>query len=454
MAADVSRRFGFRRLSSLVGSRGRVIASTAVWSLAARLAGAANLFVAVPFVLHALGPAQFGAWATLVSLVYFAGFLDFGFGNGTMNLVAAAHGRGDPDEVAVILRESRRALTRIAAGLALLALVALPLVPWHRLLGLPEGMADPSRHAAAAVLFTIVLAVPLNLANRVQLGLGRGDRAYQWQVAGQLLSMALVIWLCRSGASLPVITAAAVATPLLASIANTLQLHGLPWTASASPPVPRHPGIAALIRREGTLFFVLQLTAALAFSADLPLISSLGGPDDAGRYAVVQRMFSVIPISLALVWTPLWPAYRQALAAANVDWAVRTLRRSLLLATVAAACGAFVLAVGADTLTRFWLKQDMAIDGLLLAGCVAWAIVEAAGTALATFLNAASVLRLQVIICCFFATTCLTAKAIAMLTVGYTALPLVTTVSYVLTVLVPLAMLMPRIVARIRRESP
>jgi O-antigen/teichoic acid export membrane protein len=453
MAARVTRMPGIRWLWSFLGSRGRIIASTAAWSLAARLAGVANLFVAVPFVLHALGPAQFGAWATLVSLVYFAGFLDFGFGNGTMNLVAAAHGRGDPGEVAVILRESRRALTRIAAGLALGVLVALPLVPWHRLLGLPADMASVCRDAAAAVLFTIVLAVPLNLANRVQLGLGRGDRAYQWQVAGQVLSMALVIWLCRTGASLPAITAAAVATPLVASIANTLQLHGVPWKWAAAPRTPRDRDIATLIRKEGTLFFVLQLTAALAFSADLPLISSLGGPDDAGRYAVVQRMFSVVPLSLALVWTPLWPAYRHALASANVDWAVRTLRRSVLLASLAAACGAFALAFGAHAITRVWLKQDVAIDGLLLGGFVAWTIVEAAGTAIATFLNAASVLRLQVIICGCFATTCLGGKALAMLSVGYAALPLVTTLSYVLTVLVPIAVLMPRIIARIRSEA-
>jgi hypothetical protein len=63
------------------------------------------------------------------------------------------------------------------------------------------------------------------------------------------------------------------------------------------------------------------------------------------------------------------------------------------------------------------------------------------------------VLRLQVIICGCFATTCLGGKALAMLSVGYAALPLVTTLSYVLTVLVPIAVLMPRIIARIRSEA-
>ncbi|MGH8541353.1 MAG: MATE family efflux transporter, partial [Stenotrophobium sp.] len=150
---------------------------------------AANLFVAVPFVLQALGPAQFGAWATLVSLVTFAGFLDFGFSNGTMNLIAAAHGRGASAEVGNILREGRRNLLWIALWLAAAMLVIVPLIPWFRLLGMSETMIGTSRAAATVVTFATVLAVPLNLATRVQLGLGRGDRAFRWQAVAQLLTL-------------------------------------------------------------------------------------------------------------------------------------------------------------------------------------------------------------------------------------------------------------------------
>ncbi|HSR65874.1 MAG TPA: hypothetical protein VLM17_09785, partial [Xanthomonadaceae bacterium] len=227
----------------------------------------------------------FGAWATLVSLVVFAGFLDFGFGNGTMNLVAAAHGRGSAAEVASVIREGRRTLVLIALALAALVLVALPLVPWHRMLGLKADYAGDCRAAAAAVLFTVVLAVPLNLANRIQLGLGRGDRAFRWQVLGQLATLALVVVLARANASFVVLTAAAVATPLLASLANTLSLSRDP--VLAHPRSGHRPDLARRIRREGLLFFVLQLSAALAFSADLPLISTLRGPADAGTYAIV-----------------------------------------------------------------------------------------------------------------------------------------------------------------------
>jgi O-antigen/teichoic acid export membrane protein len=421
-----------------IGHRGRNILHTGGWSLVAKACTATNLFLCVPFVLHALGPEQFGAWATLVSLVAFAGFLDFGFGNGAMNLLAAAHGRNSPREVATILHEGRRALLRIALWLAVAALVALPMVPWHRMLGMPDSMSSASRNAVAAVLFSIVLAVPLNLANRVQLGLGRGDRAFRWQAIGQLATLAMVIALARAHASLTALTAAAVATPLLASVANTYSVWRDPALAAASPMAgPERANIARRIRDEGILFFGLQLTAALAFSADLPLIAALRGPAEAGTYAIVQRLFSVIPLALSLIWAPLWPIYRQALAAGDHQWVKRTLRHSLKSAVALATIGAAVLAFGFDPITVLWVHKPLVVGGVLLAGFSAWCVVEAAGTALATFLNAASVLRYQLVTACVFATICLVGKVLAITHLGIAWVPWVTVVTYCLASVLP-----------------
>ena len=419
-----------------IGPRGRSILHAGGWSLAAKLAAAANLFIAVPFVLHALGPAQFGAWATLMSMITFAGFLDFGFGNGTMNLIAAAHGRGAQEEVAAVLNEGRNTLVRISLVLGAVVLAVLPLVPWHRLLGLPQEMAGSSRLAAAAVLFTIVLAVPLNLATRVQLGLGRGDRAFRWQFAGQLLTLGLVILLAKSRGSLAMLTATAAATPLIASVANTVLLWRSPEIAKGTSNA-RRPDIAQRIRHEGLLFFVLQLAAALSFSADLPLISALLGPTEAGNYAIVQRLFSVIPLALGLIWAPLWPIYRQALAAGNHEWVAKTLRRSMLFAVlVAASCGCvFILAF--EPIMSLWIRRPLGIGTLLLAGFGIWCVLEAAGTALATFFNAASVMRYQVIVAMIFACTCLSAKVWVIQHFGIVMVPWATAAMYSLTVLLP-----------------
>lgn len=433
--------------ASVIGPRGKRVLHTGAWALIAKMCAAANLFLSVPFVLHAVGSEQFGAWATLVSLVTFAGFLDFGFGNGTMNLIAAAEGRGAREEVATILRESRRMLARLALVLAMVALAIVPLTPWERLLGMPATMAETCRMAAASVLFTIVLAVPLNLATRVQLGLGRGDRAFRWQALGQLLTLSVVIVLARAHASLAALTAAAVATPLLASAANSFTLWQERGVTMSKP--PRHLDIAARIRNEGVLFFVLQMAAALAYSADLPLISALRGATDAGSYAIVQRLFSIIPMGLSLVWAPLWPIYRQALASGDHGWVTRTLRRSIVSAVAFAAVCAAILAVGFDHISALWVHSPLVVTGALLGGFVTWCVIDAAGTALATFLNAASVMRYQVIVASTFALACFAAKVWGIAEIGITSIPWITSIVYCLISLLPFAWFGRRIVGNV-----
>lgn len=438
------KRFGGAPLG--VGVRGRRILHTGLWSMIAKAAAAANLFLTMPFVFQALGAAEFGVWATLVSLIAFAGFLDFGLGNGAMNMVAAAYGRGDNSDIGAIVQEARRALLVIAAALAVVSTLALPWIPWQRMFGAPDATSMSVRASVAVVLFTVAVAVPLNLANRVQLGMGQGDRAFRWQAIGQAITACLVIALAKVGARLELLVAATVTTPLLASIANNFQL----WRSLPAPNRTmrvRDPTIASAICKEGALFFCLQLAAAFAFSADLPLIAAMRGPEEAGAYAIVQRLFSVIPMGLGLVWAPLWPVYRQALAAGDRTWVHRTLRRSLLGAIGLAMVGSLFLSLGFETIARVWFAHPLTVSGWLIVGFAIWCVVDAAGTAIATFLNAAGIMRYQVIVASIFALACLAGKAWSIIHVGTWVLPWVTAIIFLLTNMLPTVLLWPRMMS-------
>ena len=441
----MNRRTTHERIAKLVGPRGRVIAQTGAWSSVAKACGAANLFLSIPFVLQALGPVQFGAWATLVSFIGLVGFLDFGFGNGTMNLIAAARGRNEPAEIATIINEGMRALWKISGWLAIGASIALIAIPWHSLLGLPAAQSGASREAAAAVLTTILLAIPLNLAARVQLGLGRGDRAFQWQALGQLLTLCATVTSARAGAPLPALTAIAIGTPLLSAVANTIDLRRS--YLGNMKCLDRNPTVAQRIRHEGGLFFVLQLAGTLAFASDLPLISALRGPTDAGTYAIVQRLFSIVPLGLSLLWVPLWPAYRQALASGDHAWVVRTLRSTIILTVCSATIGGAVLFLGFAPITQLWIGHHMVVGYWMLGGFAVWYVIDSAGTGLATFLNAASIFRFQVIVATAFAIVCLVGKILAIKSLGSQAVPWTTSVTYVCTVLIPVLVFLPKFIS-------
>jgi len=150
-------------------------------------------------------------------------------------------------------------------------------------------------------------------------------------------------------------------------------------------------------------------------------------------------------LSLSLVWAPLWPVYRQALATGDRNWTARTLRHSLMVAILFASIIGIGIALGFDQITALWVRTHLPVATALLAGFVVWCVVEAAGTALATFLNAASVLRYQLATAIVFAVLCLSIKIWVVTQGNVSMLPWVTAATYVVVAVLPFCWLGPRI---------
>lgn len=429
-------------LDGIIGHRGARILKTGGWALAAKACAAINLFLCVPFVLDALGTRHFGAWAAVVSVITLSNFLDFGLGNGAMNLIAGAKGGNRPEQVPGIIKTAYASLLKTTGVLAL-CFLAVPFLPWHRLLGLPAEDAGISTASVAIVLLAVLATIPLSLANKLQLGLGIGGRAFRWQAAGQLLTATVVILLAKAGYGLPALVAGSALVPISALLMNTREFL-------KSFPKPNHPlhtdhQISRQIRHEGVLFFILQLCAALAFSLDLLLITALSGAEQATNYSIVQRAFSVIPMSLGLFWVSLWPAYREALAANHHHWALRIFRKSTLLAALYAAGIGILIAVLFEPATRLWIGHPINAGAVLIWGYAAWHVLEAVGTSIAMLLNAASIIRYQVAIGALLAFTSLITKTVMLLYASPELLPWVALTCYLLLNLWPTFLLKKRI---------
>jgi O-antigen/teichoic acid export membrane protein len=437
-------------LNGMIGHRGYRILKTGGWALTAKICAAINLFVCVPFVLEALGQRHFGAWAAVVSVITLSNFLDFGLGNGAMNLIAGAKGGNRPDQISGIIATAYASLLKTTAVLTL-SFLAIPFLPWHRLLGLPVADAGISTVSVAIVLFAVLATIPLSLANKLQLGLGIGGKAFRWQAAGQLLTAGIVIFLAKSGYGLPALVAGSALVPLSALLMNTREL--LKDLPKMDNPLHSDSLISKQIRHEGALFFILQLCAALAFSLDLLLITALSGAEQATGYSIVQRAFSLIPLSLGLFWVSLWPAYREALAANHHHWAFRIFKKSTLLAAAYAACFGILIAMLFEQITQLWIGHTINASITLILGFALWHVLEAIGTSIAMLLNAASIVRYQVVIGLIFAFTCLTAKVLILHHMSPDLLPWGTFLCYLLLNFWPVFLLRNKIESMISEKQ-
>ena len=104
-----------------------------------------------------------------------------------MNLIAGAKGRNALDEVATIVHTTYTTLQKTTLLLST-SLCILPFIPWYRLLGLSEAEASISTTSVAVVAIAVLASIPLGIANKIQLGLGQGGKAFRWQALGQVLA--------------------------------------------------------------------------------------------------------------------------------------------------------------------------------------------------------------------------------------------------------------------------
>jgi O-antigen/teichoic acid export membrane protein len=419
-------------------------------ALLARAVQVGTSLITIPLTIHYLGNEEFGIWVTISSLLAMATFADFGIGNGVLNIVAYADGQDDRDSI-------RRAISSGFVVLSAVALVVLGFfaitinwLSWADILHVTSAGAR-SETAPSILVFAVCFAlnIPLDLVQRAQLGLQEGFRSNLWQLLGSIMALAGVIAGIHLRISLPALIAVLAGAPVLATALNTLQffVFGRPDLRPRLSLVSK-----SNIRRIlsfGTLFFVLQLVVAVSFSADSFIIARVLGVAQVPGYSIPQRMFSLISMMVAILVTPLWPAYAEAISRGDIPWVRKTLARSLTFVFVLTCAASVVLLLMARLILAWWIGPQFSVPFVLLVGLSLWSIVESCGAANAMFMNGANIVRFQIIVGSIFGVACVTAKVYATKRFGIQAVPWATLFTYIPIVAVPCVFYVPRALRRL-----
>ena len=427
----------------------RILLSAGATTLS-KVLGLLVTIVSIPLVLNHLGAERFGIWSTLASLVITLQFIDLGIGNGLINAVSEAHGRGDRAAIRRYFSSAVLALSGAALLLLLTPIVATQ-VGWASLFKLTDPLAQQEVAASVAtVMVCIALAMPLALLQRVQIGLQQGFVASLWQCASNLISLVAIVLATQLQLGLPWLVAALLGAPVLAALLNSIV-----FLMRAEPdlrPARRFvtaPAVKRLLAT-GSAFFVLQLAVAGVLYSDSIIIAYQLGASAVAEYAVPERLFSIVSVLLATALGPLWPAYREAIVRGDLPWVKRTLRRSLNLAIGLSFTASLVLVLAGPWLMWQWVGAAVPANPALLWMLGLWKILESAGLALAMFLNGAGVMRLQVLTALIMLAATVLIKPWMVGEMGIVGAPLSTALIYFVVTLVPLAFVIRRELRRIR----
>jgi O-antigen/teichoic acid export membrane protein len=353
-------------------------------------------FVIVPVVLHHLGSERYGVFATITAIAGLVGWADLGIGNGLINEVAASQGRDDRDSLARAVSTAFFALLGLAIVLAVVFAVVYPFVPWRSVFNVGGNAASGVGAAAAAFAVGVLLAIPLAVVQRTEIGMQEGFVASAWQAAGSLIGLTGVLAAVVFGASLPYIVLAVSLAPAIALAGNALQLfyRSRTWLRPSIGQVDR--ATAGRLLRTGSLFFVLQLAVAVAYESDALVLTQILGPPAVTAYSVTMRIFLVVPTFAGFVLAPLWPAYSEAIARGDAQWVRETLRRALRGGLLLSVSGAAILALVARPLIHLW--TGIRPSFLLVGAAATWIVVMTTAAVFAAFLNGARVIRAQIVL--------------------------------------------------------
>jgi O-antigen/teichoic acid export membrane protein len=426
----------------------------AAWStiaaLIARAIAIVSTLATVPLAIGYLGPERYGLWVTISSVTAMLTFADFGLGNGLMNLVADASGHGDRAAAHRAVSSAFYMLSALSASAVVLFIFLYGRIAWADALNVTSLTAAAEAGPSVAVFFAcLALSLPLGLVQRIQLGYQENYISSLWAALGNLLALAGLIAAIHVGAGLPWLVLALAGAPVASTALNGVLLF-----------TKRHPDLRPRLRlasratsvrlmRVGFLFFMLQLAGAIAYQSDVVVAARVVGPDAAAEYAVLLRMFFLVPTLITMVLIPLWPAYGEAIARGDIGWVRTTLKRSLGLSTLVSGSVALGLLVLGDTLLKIWIGPLFHPSFALLLGMALWSTVYTAFNSIAMLLNGATVIAFQVVVATVMAIASILASVQLGTRIGVAGIIWGTLLAYVFLSALPISLYVPRLLRRL-----
>ena len=382
-------------LQNRAQDRRNKIIKTAWSGLVARIVTISISFVMVPLAVHYLGKEQYGLWVAASSLVSMLGFMDGGAGNAVINLVAHASGAKN-DDLAKIVSTAFFSLMGLGLTGCLLFSAVFPFVSWGKLLGVTELRSQSDLNLVVIIvgLFFFV-SMFTTLVGKIQRGLQEGNLDNFWSGVGAVLSLLFVYVAIQKDAGLIGFVIAFLGGSMLAYLASNIHYLFIRRIDLRPQLSKMDSAIAKNLFAVGGMFFVLQIAGAIQSQADNVIIANMLGAEAVTNYAICMKLFLMVPMLFSLLLTPLWPAYREALAIGDMQWVKRIFLKSMRWALLISIPSALVLVMLGGKIIELWVGHEALPSTSLLIGCGIWLVFTTVGNSLAVFLNGLQLVKIQ-----------------------------------------------------------
>lgn len=418
--------------------RQRRVLWTAVAAAVAKGVALLTNIVSLPLAIRYLGNERFGMWATISALVAMISFADFGLGNGLLNAVSGAYGKGDRDLAKQYVSSGFFFLLGLAVFFGFLFLLIFPFVSWENLFNVDSKLAIREAGPAVAVFGAcFIVSLPFGSVERIQLAYQEGFVNSIWNIVGNVLGLIGVLSVIYFERGLPWLVLVLLGGPLAARVLNglCLVLCRRRWLLPRLTFVRRDATRGLL--RLGLMFFVLQISVAIGYQSDNIVIAQVLGAEQVAQYAIPARMFGMISVVGGFALAALWPAYAEAIAREDISWVKKMLRSSMIATFIVYTVPVVFLIIFGRQLVAIWIGDAVQPSYLLLLCLGVWTLLTAITGPIASFMNGASIIRFQIVTALLMAAVNLILSIVLVRNIGVAGAALGSIISVLTCILIP-----------------
>ena len=195
------------------------------------------------------------------------------------------------------------------------------------------------------------------------------------------------------------------------------------------------------------MFFTLSLCSIFLYQSASVIIAHYRGPQEVTPYSITWQLFTVALLPQSILFSALWPTFTEALARGDHAWVRRTFRATMMSTLLLNAAVSVGLLTGGRLFIGWWAGTAAVPALTMIALMSLWFLTNSIGGVVATFLNGAGQVRIQVLSAPPTALVSVVASLLLARSFGTNGILLAMVLAYTIGALTPATVVALRLVA-------
>lgn len=312
-------------------------------------------FVLVRVELAYLGGTLYGTWATILSIVSWLNYGDFGIGNGLRNELAVAVGNGDRRQEETIINSVTGTLLKLSGALFMVFVIVSELL---FLTGIMETeFRVPMYITCGFFCMNLFLSVSKSIAFSHQMSWVTTLSAVL--TSGFSIIGIFILNILHYNENLIVFSVVCGISGVFSNLISFVILRAnriaIPFFTGKY--VRNNQDIITNVVKLGMQFFLLQLCGLILDSTDNLMIKYLYGPESVTEYSLVSKVFNAGDQMFAIVLISLWSEVTVQSTRKNYQWIIKEIS-NIRKIWIVFSLGVLFVAFFFNPIMRIWLGDE------------------------------------------------------------------------------------------------